>query len=221
MFPIDNSCELVGYEIDKRRARFVNVGMQLGPGGGDLDSLEKDEYESAEHFHSRVRISATEQKSESILNLHKDSREVISVTLPDGDTFVEKMILLAISECMNGNLHAISQYLRTSVEKELFLHGKVKNGGTTLISAAAEKSHEMVSLLLQHGADANATNNDGRSALMEAALWGRIESVKALLKAHADKRLRDHNDLLAIDLAQPARKNEKDVGTDRSFYEIP
>lgn len=68
----------------------------------------------------------------------------------------------------------------------------------------------MVSLLLQHGADANAINNDGRSALMEAALWGRIESVKALLKAQADKRLRDQIGLLAIDLAQPARKNEKE-----------
>lgn len=58
----------------------------------------------------------------------------------------------------------------------------------------------MVSLLLQHGADANAINNDGQSALMEAALWGRIESVKALLKAQADKRLRDQIGLLAIDL---------------------
>lgn len=93
MFPIDNSCKLVGYEIDKRRAQFVNVGMQLGPGGGDLDSLGKDEYELAELFHSRVRISATEQKSQPILNIHKDSREEISVTLLNGDNVVEKEIL--------------------------------------------------------------------------------------------------------------------------------
>lgn len=210
MFPIDNSCKLVGYEIDKRRAEFVNVGMHLGPGGGDIDSLAKDENELAELFRSRVRISATEQKSEPILNIHKDSREVISVTLLNGENIVQKKILSAISECVIGNLHAISQYLHKSVEKELFLHGKNETGDTTLIIAAAEKSHEMVSLLLQHGADANAINNDGRSALMEAALWGRIESVKALLKAHADKRFRDHDGLLAIDLAQPARKNEKE-----------
>jgi Ankyrin repeats (many copies) len=68
----------------------------------------------------------------------------------------------------------------------------------------------MVSLLLQHGANPNTTNNDGRSALMEAALWGRLESVKVLLKANADKSLRDREGSCAMDLAQPARKNEKE-----------
>lgn len=210
MFPIDESSELVGYEIDKRTAHFVNVGVQTGPGEDNLDSLEKDEYELAEPFHSKVSISATERESEPVLNLRKDSREVISVTLPDDNTVEQKRILSAISECIFGNLHAISQYLSNSAETKLFLHGKNETGDTTLIMAAAEKSHEMVSLLLQRGADANAINNDGRSALMEAALWGRIESVRALLKANADKRLRDHEGRRAIDLAQPARKNEKE-----------
>ena len=94
---------------------------------------------------------------------------------------------------MLGNLHAISQYLSTSAEMKLFLHGKNETGNTTLVMAA----------------DANAINNDGRSALMEAALWGRAESVKALLNANTDKRLRDHEGRCAMDLAQPARKNEK------------
>lgn len=95
-------------------------------GGGDLDSdfLEKDQYELAELFHSRVRISATEQKSEPILSLHKDSREVISVALLNGNTVEQKMILSAISECIIGNLHAISQYLRKSVKKNSFCTGR-------------------------------------------------------------------------------------------------
>ena len=45
---------------------------------------------------------------------------------------------------------------------------------------------------------------------MEAALWGRVESVKALLNANADKRLRDHEARYAMDLAKPARENEKE-----------
>jgi hypothetical protein len=76
--------------------------------------------------------------------------------------------------------------------------------------AAAEKSHEMVSLLLENGADVNAVNNDGRNALMEAALWGRIESVKALLNSNADKRLQDRQGRSAMDLAQQCRENEKE-----------
>lgn len=210
IFPIDESRELVGYEIDKRRACFVNTGLQTGQGNETLGYLEHDECELGDLFRSTMNISVTEPKSESGLNLYEDSRELETIALSDGNTFEQKRILFAISECILGNLQAISQYLSISGEKEVFLSGKNKDGDTTLIMAAAEKSHEMVSLLLQHGADANATNNKGRSALMEAALWGRIESVKVLLHANADKRLRDHEGRCAMALAQPARRNEKE-----------
>jgi len=43
---------------------------------------------------------------------------------------------------------------------------------------------------------------------MEAALWGRIESVKALLSVNVDKGFRDREGRCAMDLAQPAPKNE-------------
>ncbi|KAI1740023.1 hypothetical protein F4680DRAFT_420977 [Xylaria scruposa] len=75
--------------------------------------------------------------------------------------------------------------------------------------AAAEKSHEMVTLLLQNGANVNAVNKDGRSALMQAALWGRIKTVKALINANADKHLLDHEGRSVLDLAQPSRQNRE------------
>lgn len=115
-----------------------------------------------------------------------------------------------MSEYVFGDLPAINQYLSTSADAKLFLHGTDKTGNTTLIKAAAEKSHEMVFLLLQNGADVGAVNNDGRSALMEAALWGRMESVRAFLNANADKRLQDHQGHCAMDLAQPTRKNQQE-----------
>jgi len=205
IFPFNKSSELVGYEIDKRRAYFVNIGLQTGQEDENSHSSDEEECELAD-----LNIAAIEPMSGPVLNFYNDSREFETMTLTDGDTFEQKRILFTISECISGNLHAISQYLSTSAETELFLHGKNKTGNTTLVMAAAEKSHEMVSLLLQHGADANAINNDGQSALMEAALWGRIESVKALLKANADKRLRDHEGRCVMDLAQPVRKNEKE-----------
>lgn len=68
----------------------------------------------------------------------------------------------------------------------------------------------MVSLLLQNGADMNAVNGDGRSALMEAALLGRIDSVRALLNFTANKCVRDRNHRCALDLARSARGNEKE-----------
>lgn len=47
---------------------------------------------------------------------------------------------------------------------------------------------------------------------MEAALWGWVERVKALLNANAnaDKRIRDYEVRFAMDLAKPTRKNEKE-----------
>jgi hypothetical protein len=210
MFPIDERTGLVGYEIDKRKACFVNIGLHTDQVDENVHSSDQDVCELADLFHSTVNISATEPKSGPVLNLYNDSREIETIALPGGDTFEQKRIPSAISECIFGNLHAISQYLSTSAETNLFLHGRDDAGNTTLVTAAAEKSHEMVSLLLRHGADANAINNDGRSALIEAALWGRIESVKALLNAYADKGLRDHEGRCAMDLAQPARKNEKE-----------
>ncbi|KAL9101739.1 MAG: hypothetical protein Q9163_003037 [Psora crenata] len=174
-------------------------------GDETLHSSENDECELANLFRSTMNLSTTESKSGPVLNIDNDSREFETITVPDSDSFEQKRIISAISEGVNGDLHATSKYLSTSAETKLFLHGKDETGNTTLFMAAAEKSHGMVSLLLQHGADADAMNSRGRSALMEAALWGRVESVKALLNANTHKRLRDHEDRCAMDLAQPAQ----------------
>ena len=117
-----------------------------------------------------MNLSATEPKSRRVLNLYNDLREFETITLLNSDIFEQKRILSAISDCILGNLHAISQYLSTSAETKLFLHGENETGNTTLVMAAAERSYKMVSLLLQHGADVNATNYNRRTALMEAAL---------------------------------------------------
>jgi hypothetical protein len=68
----------------------------------------------------------------------------------------------------------------------------------------------MVSLLLHEGAEPNAANKKGKTALMMAALWGRIGSVKVLLNKNADKDMQDRKRNAAINLAKPSRKNAKE-----------
>ncbi|QYT00594.1 Ankyrin repeat protein [Trichoderma simmonsii] len=210
IFPIDENSGLVGYEIDKRRACFVNSSLQADHTDDKLYSSDSDEDELADSFRSAMRISGTEPKAGPILDIYDDAREMETIPLSDSDTFEQKKILSAIFNCRIGNLGAVSQYLETSIEANLFLHGKDKTGNTTLIRAAAQKNDEMVSLLLQKGADVDAANNDGRTALMEAALWGRLRSVKALLESNASKSAKDRHGRSAMDLAQPTRRNEKE-----------
>ncbi|OPB41547.1 hypothetical protein A0O28_0082670 [Trichoderma guizhouense] len=210
IYPIDENSGLVGYEIDKRRACFVNSSLQADHTDDNLYSSESEEGELADSFRSAMRISGTKSKSRPILNLYDDAKEIEIITLPNSDTFEQKKILSVISNCIGGDSDAVSQYLETSTEAKLFLHGKDETGNTTLIMAAAEKNDKMVSLLLQNGADVDATNNDGRSALMEAALWGRLRSVRALLECNASKSAKDRHGHSAMDLAQPTRRNEEE-----------
>lgn len=67
---------------------MLNVSLQMGQSDEDLSSSERDECELADLFSSTMKISATEPKSEPVLNLNEDSREVETITLPDGDTYV-------------------------------------------------------------------------------------------------------------------------------------
>lgn len=112
---------------------------------------------------------------------------------------------------MNGDVPAVQEYLETSREARLFVQGRDPGGKTMLICASAEQSSEMVSLLIQHGADVDSVDNHGRSALMEAALFGRVDNVKVLLGHNADKNLRDNENSLAIDSAREHYKNRREV----------
>ncbi|KAI0198664.1 hypothetical protein F4808DRAFT_253444 [Astrocystis sublimbata] len=208
IFPIDELTGLVGYEIDKRRAFFVNVCEKRDDISSEATGASRDnKYDLSDHFRSAINLSAPEPVTEPVMKLREDSRELVTVRMLD-ETYEQKRILLAMSDCVMGELSSIYQYLSTTSEKHLFLHGRNERGDTTCIMSAAEKCHEMVLLLIENGADVNAVNDDGRSALMQAALWGRIETVEALVDAGANKDLLDHEGHSALDLAQPSHRNQ-------------
>jgi hypothetical protein len=112
-----------------------------------------------------------------------------------------------------GDVERVKHYLETSPDKSIFLHGKDTNGDTCLIMASRERTPAMVSLLLENGAEVNASNYNGRTALMEAALWGRLETVEILLSHGANKTMRDRKKKRAFDLALPTRQNRKERHT--------
>ena len=70
---------------------------------------------------------------------------------------------------------------------------KTHNPVSTLLAAAALMGHtEIVTLLLEHGADVNARSRDDGTALHAAAFLGHTETVKLLLEKGADATLRNN-----------------------------
>ena len=79
-------------------------------------------------------------------------------------------------------------------------------GNTALMEAAHKGITSVVELLIEKGADLNTQNKYGETALIVACMkGGEPLVVKALLKAGADKTLKDVDGLNAL---QTAEKNE-------------
>ena len=107
-----------------------------------------------------------------------------------------------------GDYFQVDEYLKDAEHPGLLIHGRDSYGNTALIIASfvpqkRRAATDIMQLLLQAGADINAINYKGRTALMEASLWGRLRAVKTLLlgSIQPNTRIRDRDNLKAIDLA--------------------
>ena len=77
-----------------------------------------------------------------------------------------------------------------------------------LLKMAKEGQDALVRTLLDAGADINARDEDGRTALMLAAMEGHLDTVAALLDAGADVEARDNDGKTAQDLATAEGQNK-------------
>ena len=77
-----------------------------------------------------------------------------------------------------------------------------------LLKMAKEGQDALVRTLLDAGAAINAKDEDGRTALMLAAMEGHLDTVAALLDAGADVEARDNDGKTAQDLATAEGQNE-------------
>ena len=89
------------------------------------------------------------------------------------------------------------------------LVGCVDNEGNTgaLLAATEENGQKTLRWLQDRGDSIHQTNHYGRSPLMEAALWGRFETVQYLIRKGADHTAHDGNGMQAADLVAETQRN--------------
>ncbi|CAA9962862.1 Ankyrin repeat protein [Pyrenophora teres f. maculata] len=164
-------------------------------GGMDNEDLTKD---ATTKF---VKLGLDDEHAE------KESKREAENTTPDStdEPIWNRKIWLA---CKTGGVKEVEEYLQDAERSSLLTRGRDEYGNTALIIASLSPhqngaSTTIMKLLLKAGADINATNFEGRTALMQASLWGRLRAVELLLERNipANTELRDKKGLKAVDLA--------------------
>ena len=111
----------------------------------------------------------------------------------------QKTITTAVSHSVLGHEGEVRQVLYTSTDAHLLVSGKGYYEDTIFSMVAAERYPRIVTLFLDHGARIKSRNGQGRTPLMEAAVWGRAGNVMILLARGADQEMKDRKGCKAID----------------------
>jgi hypothetical protein len=115
-----------------------------------------------------------------------------------------------ISACCIGDIRDLHMlFERYPDDKYVDVVDQEGNNGI-LIAATEEAGLNTIKWLECRGVAINKNNHYGRTALMEAALWGRLETVKYLVAKGADINAVDGNGHRAFDLARDLERNEEE-----------
>jgi ankyrin repeat protein len=117
----------------------------------------------------------------------------------DPNTLDENGSSLLMQAARWGEVQTVGFLLRHGAKAD---QPRTSKGRTALIVGCAYYgTTEVCRLLLNNGANANATTTDGTTALMYAAQYWKADIVALLLKSGADAKMKDAKGRTAIDYA--------------------
>jgi hypothetical protein len=125
-----------------------------------------------------------------------------------------------ISYCVRRNIPALEQLCRQYLHDALIGYVDEDGESGALCAAIEERGLETLRWLHDRGDSITRANHYGRTPLMEAALWGRLETVRYLVEKRVDPEARDGNGMRAVDLAANTVRNveERTGRLRRSIY---
>jgi ankyrin repeat protein len=138
---------------------------------------------------SELVVAAVEGRTEQLIALINEGADIRS----DGGTALISAAFSALqlhekSDSNDGQIEAVQILVGAGAEVD----GQFDNGITALMIMSILRQTETVRLLLDAGADVNATNNaDGGTALIFAVYGGSTETVLLLIESAADVNLKD------------------------------
>ena len=127
------------------------------------------------------------------------------------DTFTLKRLDHVVNRMITfGDYEYVKDYIRTSPEVKLFLHDIDEEDNSALVLTACEKYLVIIKFLFGYRVNVDHQNKDGRSPLMKAAFWGRIDNVKQLLEHDVNRNLYDIHGRQTAEFAGLSLRNDEE-----------
>ncbi|KAK1091510.1 hypothetical protein LTR48_006164 [Friedmanniomyces endolithicus] len=223
----DAAAQGYGWEVHQARVGFVAVNNH-----GVVDIPLQDYLDGRtllpqylEQQQATFDLDDTESETSSLadvtngLNLGSNAGEGSPIRASEKTTeeIIEELYLdpayrqnMYIFYCCQRRVLELQSLCHQYPNDQLIGHVDEKGNTGALLAATEESGLETLRWLQRHGDSISQANHYGRTPLMEAALWGRSDTVQYLTRQGIDLGVQDGNGMRAIDLAEHTGRNAKE-----------